>query len=463
LLIAGAQRDNSMKRDLATALSEIRSGKAPAVLLLHGDDFRVQSATKAIVDQLVPSENRAFNLESFNGQSTPWDQIEAALMTPPFFAGTKAILIENAPYFHSSEHKGGLAEKIFQLWSEGRKEEAARLLAQLLGLEGWTQEQWEGFQGSFSATQLADLFDDPSREAREDLDEILAFCRTHRITLGAFSKGEEKRLTEFLERGLPPWAVLLITASHLDRRTRLYKIFEEKGGVLDLTLERDRTGRISRERVAEFVDRRLKEAGKKIESQAKEILLARAGEELWAIHQELEKLLLYVGEDPWIKSKDVEEAFLDHGEGWIFDLTGAIAERDSVRALGYLERLLSQGEHPLKLLATIASEVRRLLVARQLIEGELRHKWRKQMSYQQFQASIPEQGMPVLTRSMYGDYMTFTKADNFTSQELLRFLDSIYQTDIRLKSTGHSPRILMERLILEMCRGSAQRKMQNED
>ena len=440
-----------MKRNPEAILTEIRSGKAPTLLLLHGDDFRVQTATKAILDQLVPPENRSFNLEPFNGQSAPWEQIEAALMTPPLFAGTKVVLIENAPYFLSGEHKGELREKSLQLWSEGKKDEAAKLLSQLLSLEGWTQERWENFQGSFSATQLADLFGEDSPEIRGYAEELLAFCRSRGMALSQHSKGEEQRLTEFLEQGLPSWATLLMTASHVDRRTRLYKRFEEKADVLDLSLERDRSGRISREAVAEFVDRSLRDTGKKIEGPAREMVLTRAGEELWAVHQELEKLLLYVGEDPWIRATDVEEIFLDHGEGWVFDLTAAIAERDAARALSHLERLLSQGEHPLKLLGTITSEVRRLLAARCLMEGEMRHRWQKQMTYPQFQASVLQQGGPLLTRNPYGDYMSFKKAENFTTGELLRYMEGIYQTDIRLKSTGHSPRLLMERLILEMC------------
>ena len=118
------------------------------------------------------------NLEPFNGQSTQWDEIEAALMTPPLFPGIKVIFIENAPYFLSREHKGELGEKILQLWSEGKKDEAARLLSQLLSLEGWTQERWEGFRESLSAPQLAELFGDDSRETREVIEELLAFCRS---------------------------------------------------------------------------------------------------------------------------------------------------------------------------------------------------------------------------------------------------------------------------------------------
>ncbi len=75
------------------------------------------------------------------------------------------------------------------------------------------------------------------------------------------------------------------------------------------------------------------------------------------------------------------------------------------------------------------------------------------MSYPQFQRSVLQQRAPLLGRNPYGDYMSFRKAENFTTQELPRTLEWIYKTDIQLKSTGSPPRMVMERLILEMCRG----------
>ena len=39
-----------------------------------------------------------------------------------------------------------------------------------------------------------------------------------------------------LERGLPPWDFLLMTAVQVDRRTRLYKRLEEMGAVLQLVI-----------------------------------------------------------------------------------------------------------------------------------------------------------------------------------------------------------------------------------
>jgi len=448
-----------MKQELEAVLAEIRKGEEPSLLLLHGDDYQVHAASKALLDLLVPPERRAFNLEQFDGRVAPWDEIEAALMTPPFLPGTKTVLVENAPYFLSREHKGEVGTRVLQLWGEGKKDEAANLFLDLLIVEGWTQERWERSQDSTSGAELAELLGGDGRELKEEVEGLLLFCRNSGMELSQRRGGEGHRLMEFLEQGLPPWDVLLITAN-VDRRTRLYKRFEEKGSVLDLSIGREKSGRMSREALAEFLDQRLKEGGKKIEAQARGMILARAGAELWAVHQELEKLFLYVGEEPWIKVKDVEEVFLDQGEGWVFDLTKALAARDSVAALSHLLRLLSQGHHPLALLAPIASEVRRLMAARQLIEGELRERWKAGMSYPQFQKSMLHDGAAPLPGNPYFVYMSFKSADNFTLKELVRYLGLLYQTDVRLKSTGHPPRMVMERLILEMCRPL--RAIQNE-
>ena len=168
----------SMKRYLEGVLSEFRKGKGPSLLLLYGDDFQVHEATKAILDLLVPAEKRAFNLERFDGRSTPWGEIEATLMTPPFFSGIKTVLVENAPYFLSREHKGELGEKVLHLWGEGKKDEASRLFLDLLLLEGWTQERWEKLQGPFSATQVIELFGGDGKEIKEEVEGLFAFCRS---------------------------------------------------------------------------------------------------------------------------------------------------------------------------------------------------------------------------------------------------------------------------------------------
>ena len=439
-----------MKRDLAELIADIKKGQGPRLLLLFGDDLQVQEACKAIVDLLVPEGQRGFNLERLDGRTASWDQIEASLMTPPFFPGTKVLWAEGVPYFVTREQKGELSEKVLRLWNDGLREEARKALMDLLVVEGWTQERWEESSLAASAP-LLELLGVDGTEAQGPAEELLVYCRSHGLDLNARNAAAGHRLFELLDQGLPEWDFLLLTALQVDRRSRLYKRFDELGAALYVGPERDRRGRITRESLNEFINQRLQQAGKTLEPRAREMILTRAGDDLRALDQELEKLVLHAGEHRAIGSEDVEIVCADLGEGWIFDLTRAVGERDAAAALAHLARLTAQGEHPLRLLATLAAEMRRLLAARQLIDGELRAVWRRGMSYQQFQQQVLPQGTPPLTRNPYADYMCFERAEQFSVGELRSHMEGIFETDLRLKSSGSDPRLVMERLLLGMC------------
>ena len=448
-----------MKTNLESLLSDIRGKKGPALFLLHGDDFQVHAAAQALLDALVPPENRSFNLERFDGRPASWDQIEAALMTPPFFPGAKLVWVENAPYFSSPESKDEIGEKALKLLGEGRRDEAARVLLERLRLEGWTQERWERVEPRTSAREIAGLLGDASQETVREVEALLAFCRDLGLGFKQLSGSESDKLATLADQGLPPWGALMITAAHVDRRMRQYKKFAEKGNVLDLAVEVNK-GKLDRTALEQLVRQRLGDADKRIEPRAKEMILARAGTDLWAFQQELAKLLLYVGDEPGIVAQDVEAIFLDQGEGWIFDLTDALAARDSVGALNQLARLMSQGDHPLKLLGPIAGKVRQLLLARAVIDGE-RRRWSKGMTYEQFQQSVLQDGTVTVPGHPYAAYLSFKSAENFAANDLARYLKLITQADIRLKSSVNTPRIVMERLILEMCQRRKARSVQN--
>ncbi|HEY7559565.1 MAG TPA: DNA polymerase III subunit delta [Candidatus Binatia bacterium] len=441
-----------MKRDLFSALSEIKKGGGARCLLLFGDDLQVQETCERVIEQLISKEQRSFNLERFDGRIVPWEQVRATLMTPPFLPGNKVVWIDNAPYFISREQKGELGERVLQLWGDGKREEAGKLLIDLLVVEGWTQEQWERLEPG-ATRELVKLLGVEDGEGRQEIDALLAFCKSQEIDMSRRRGDQSQGIAELLEQGLPEWGFLLLSAVQVDRRMRLYKRFEELGAVLYLGLERDRSGKVSRENLLEFINGRMHQAGKIMEPQAREMIVQRAASDLRSLRQELEKLFLYTGERTTIRAQDVEMIFTDLGEGWVFDLTHAIGERDAGAALSRLARLISRGEHPLKLLGVIASEARRLLAARQLLDGELRGRWRPGMSYPQFQQQAWPQGTPLLTRNPYGDYMCLRRAERFSMNELCRYMDCIHNADSRLKSSGGNPRLVMERLILGMCLG----------
>ena len=343
-----------------------------------------------------------------------------------------------------------MGEKILDLWRDGRRDDAAKLLADCLIVEGWTQERWERLDAAASS-QLMELLDVDGSAALEEVGALLAYAKSRDLDLSKRKGADAHRLGELLDGKLPEWAFLLLSAVQVDRRTKLFKRFEELGAALFLGLERDRYGKVDRDSLLNFISQRLRQAGKNIEPQAREMIVARAGDDLRTLQQELDKLLLYAAERPAIEPQDVEAMVADHGEGWIFDLTRAIGDRDALGALGQLARLMGQGEHPLKILGTIAGEVRRLLAARQLLDGDLRPHWKRGISYQQFQQIAATQGTVALTRSPYADYMCFQRAERFAMAELVVHMESLFDADLRLKSSGGQPRLVMEKLILGMC------------
>src|SRR5581483_5393996 len=301
------------------------------------------------------------------------------------------------------------------------KDDAARALLELLNLEGWTQDRWQRAEPRAEAAEVAAIVGEGGRDTAE---AILLHARAQNMEIRR-GRGEVDRLADLLDSGPPVWGVLLLSADHVDRRTRLYKKFAEKGAALDLAVERDRTGKIDAVTLAQFLDRRVTEAGKRIEPRAREMMLARAGTQLWSFHQEVEKLLLYVGAAPVIRAEDVEAVVIDQGEGWVFDMTNALGERNAVAALAQVARLMAQGSHPLALLGPIAHSVRRLLIARQFIDQETRRA-KKRMSADELVRNMPEETVRILSNPKAA-YHAVSKAQSFTTKKLARDLELVYE------------------------------------
>ncbi len=437
-----------MAQELETLIKGLDAGKGPAIILLHGDEFRVRGASRAILGKIAPDSDRALGTSTFDGRTASWAEVEAALLTPSLFSPACTVVVDNVPWFAPAERKVDLLDKCLSLWDEGQRDESGRAFMALLRSEGWTREQW---LEAGDASALASTLKDYRAHARE-IQAVWQYCREQNLRPGNPKVDEQGRILQLLERGLPAGFRLLLLAPQVDKRGRAYKQLSRHGCVLDLAVERDRSGRIRRESLAAFLDQCLRRARKKIDPRAREAVLSRCGNDFWTVHQEIEKLLLYVGEGDTVGVSDVEEIFTDQSESWVFDLTDALGQKDALQALGFLRRLMANGEYPLRVLGAIASQVRRLLGARQLLEHELARVWRRRMSYAEFQQRVPADTEGLPTKSPYANYLTLQRAERFTLPELKGFLRLIQQTDARLKSSGHQPQAVMEWLILEMCR-----------
>jgi DNA polymerase III delta subunit len=55
------------------------------------------------------------------------------------------------------------------------------------------------------------------------------------------------------------------------------------------------------------------------------------------------------------------------------------------------------------------------------------------------------------SKNPYPIYQMLLKSEMFTADELIDVLESLGQADLRLKSTGQKPRLILEKLLLFIC------------
>ena len=177
--------------------------------------------------------------------------------------------------------------------------------------------------------------------------------------------GFEKSLSEYIPQ-LPETTVLIVLVDEeLTSSSPLLKAAEEHGKIIQCTLPKGAA-------VENWINKRATSLGVKITSAATTLLANFIGNQLRLLANELDKLATYVGPGTTITVEDVRLLSTQVQESRIFDLTDALAQRNRKQALDILHDLLADGEPPLKLISMITSQVRSLLLVKELADNGLR-------------------------------------------------------------------------------------------
>lgn len=180
------------------------------------------------------------------------------------------------------------------------------------------------------------------------IDDASDFVTTNRSALEKYSESPGKK------------SLLILDVKTLAKNTRLYKIINKSGLVVECT---ELKGAALTRWVQETAQRVFE---KTIDRNAVQLLIELAGTALGQLEQELSKLASYVGDQPVI---DVESVRRLVG-GWKAETTWAMT--DAVRdnrlgdALAALDKLLNSGESPYRVLGGIAYVFRKLSLATEL-------------------------------------------------------------------------------------------------
>ena len=109
------------------------------------------------------------------------------------------------------------------------------------------------------------------------------------------------------------------------------------------------------------------------------------------------------------------------------------------------------------MLAAIANQIRKLILAKDFIHTRSESGWRKDLTYAGFQKTVlpdlEKREPDLLTNNAhpYAVYMTFRQSDNHTMRELTSALEFLLDADIRLKTSGQDAKMVLEQGILRIC------------
>ena len=437
------------------------AAKRPSpVYLAIGEPFQTGSFARRLIEVLVPPPRRSLNVETYDGRVTAIAPILDSLRTPGLFPGTKVIWVREPPLFLSGEKRSEVSAAALAAWNEDRHAEAADKLLTLAAMAGWSQER-------FAAADWAELPDratvdllgrSANRDERGLLEAIRTYCVERNLALGDY-RDESGLLQDFLRAGMPGNAVLLFTASTVDRRKRIVNVLREVGTVVEFTLARERSGALTAESVAALVSQTMAAANQRVAPGAQRLILQRAGTDAGALSMELEKLSLYAGEASTITEEHVQASFRDLSESWIFDFTRALSQRQPAVAVRLLRGLFEQGEHPLRLLALIARELRLLLLARDCLTDTFAGKWQPRLPFADFRDRL----LPLLSEAQreafgglhpYALYQSVQHASRMRGATLRRAVLALHELDIKFKSSRGDARGLLEAFVLDLCRSA---------
>lgn len=177
--------------------------------------------------------------------------------------------------------------------------------------------------------------------------------------------GFEKALSEYAER-LPDFTMLVVLVEEpLEASNPLLKAAEKYGKVQQQTLPKGAA-------LESWINKRAKSLGVKITPGANSLLANFIGNQLRLLANELDKLATYVGPGGTVQEEAVRQLSAQVQEARIFDLTDALAQRNQQKALNILHGLLADGEPPLMLISTITTQVRSLLLVKELAQKGMR-------------------------------------------------------------------------------------------
>lgn len=479
-------------------LEATSDAKSPQVYLFYGEELLYKKAFTSLVDSLILPEERDINCEPVDGAPESIRDAVNRVNTYSMLSGNKVIAVQESRIFYGNQERSKLLDKAKEAFQREDTKKSAKYILSLLGQQSLAPDDIK----SKEDLRLFLKEETPGENAEWVLD-VIDYCRENGLTATSGDRPDQF-LEAAIEKGFPTGNYLALTTDLVDKRRTLFKTIREKGMVVDCSVpkgDRRADRQIQEEVLRNRVETILDGSRKNLTPPAFAKLYEMTGFDLRTFSNNLEKLVLYVGDRRDITAEDVTDVLERSRQDPIYELTGAITDRDPGMSLKLFDSLLQSGLHHLQVFAAIVNQMRKLLLLKAFAQSPQGRSWQTGMPYNAFTSRVlpsmqdydqalvellmrwedtlhPEEeegeekgrkpakskknkkaqkvSTDLLTaanpKNPYPIYLNLKKTEKFRMEELTDIYVLLGHTDMKLKRSVQDPKLVLEEVILKICR-----------
>ncbi len=223
-------------------------------------------------------------------------------------------------------------------------------------------------------------------------------------------------------------ANLALVCGKWDKRTKLAAATDKVGISIECKKLKDHL-------IPNWVQNRARHYQKTITADATSRLIEDAGNNLAILDKHLEKLSIYLHGKNAIDTRDVDALVGIDRNRTVFELTEAVAQRNTAMALKILGQMLTHGEDSVRIVSLLAWQIKRLWRAKQIIS----HGGDERGAAEELQI------LPFFAKRF------FEQVKLSTEEALMRKHALLLEADVRSKTSSINTQLLLELLVHKLC------------
>jgi DNA polymerase III subunit delta len=234
-------------------------------------------------------------------------------------------------------------------------------------------------------------------------------------------------LEEYVEN-VPAQTCLIFIEEEIDKRRKIYKQIDKHGVVVPFEYRKPHE-------LEDWVIKEFGRYGKTIDKRKASKIVENCEASMADINSEIEKLAMYLKDKKDVNDDAIDSLAYKSIKSRIFDLTDAISQKNTARAITVLKDMLILKEPIPLIIFMIARQLRQMLLMKLLTRAGVSVK----------DASVKAELPPFIGGKV------LKQADSFSEGYLEKALEKCLEYDVSIKSGKMKDETAVELLIIELC------------